>query len=110
MRIIAFVLTAVIQLAAAAAGFVILLLSMNGYNERDAAPGIYLYVALGLGSVLALGLLSAFGAKWLVEKRSFGGAGAAATAVLCFAALGVAILVFSFFAAIVAAEVTRGAR
>lgn len=110
MRIIAFILTAVIQLAAAAAGGLLLLLGMNGYNERDAAPGLYLYAALGLGSVLALGLLSAFGAKWLVEKRSFGRAGAAATAVVGFAALGGVILIFSFFAAIALAEVVRGSR
>lgn len=110
MRIIVFILTSAIQLAAAAAGFLLLLLGMNGYNERDAAPGLYLYIALGLGSVLALGLLSAFAAKWLVEKRSFGRAGAAATAVVGFVALGALILIVSFFAAIAAAEAMRGAR
>lgn len=110
MRIIVFILTAVIQLAAAAAGFLLLVLGMNGYSGRDAEPGLYLYIALGLGSTLALGLASAFTARWLVEKRSFGRAGAAATAVVGFAALGGLILIVSFFAAIAAAEAMRGAR
>ncbi len=110
MRIIAFALTAVIQLAAAAAGFLFLLLGMNGYNERDAAPGLYLYIALGLGGALAVGLASAFAARWLVEKRSLGGAAAAAIAVLGSLVLGGLILIFSFVAAIVLAEVTRGSR
>ena len=110
MRVIVFILTAVIQLAVAAAGGLLLLLGMNGYNERDAEPGLYLYAALGLVSVLGLGLASAYAAGWLVERRSFGRAGAAATAVLGSAALGGLIVVVSFFAAIVLAEITRGSR
>lgn len=110
MRIIVFTLTAVIQLAATAAGFVILLLSMNGYNERDATPGIYLYIALGLVSALGLGLGSAFAARRLVERKSYGRLAAAATSVLGFSVLGGLILVFSFIAAIVLAEVVRGRR
>ena len=110
MRIIVFILTAAIQLAAAAAGGLLLLLGMNGYNERDALPGLYLYVALGLGSALGLGLASAFAARWLVAKRSFGSWGASATAVLGFSVLGGVILVVSFFAAIALAEVMRGTR
>lgn len=110
MRIIAFILTAVIQVAVAAAGGLFLLLGMNGYSGRDAEPGLYLYAALGLISAPGLGLASAFASGWLVEKRSFGRAGAAATAVLSFAALGGLIVVVSFFAAIVLAEAMRGAR
>lgn len=110
MRIVAFILTAVIQLAAAAAGGLLLLLGMNGYSERDAAPGLYLYASLGLISALGLGLASAYAARWLVERRSFGRAGAAATAVLGFVVLGGLIVVVSFFAAIALAEIMRGKR
>ena len=110
MRIIVFILTAVIQLAAAAAGGLVLLLGMNGYSERDATPGLYLYAALGLISALGLGLASAFASRWLVERRSFGRAGAAATAVLGSVALGGLILIVNFFAAIVLTEIMRGNR
>lgn len=108
MRIIVFILTALIQLAAAAAGFLLLLLGMNGYSERHAAPGLILYIALGLGSALGLGLASAFVVKRLVERRSLGGLAASTIAVLGFSVLGGLILFVSFFAAIVVAEVMRG--
>lgn len=110
MRIIVFALTAVVQLAAAAAGLLFLLLGMNGYSERQATPGLIFYVALGLVSALALGLLSAFAAKRLVERKSFGVLAASATAVLGFSVVGGLVLVISFFAAIVLAEVMRGMR
>lgn len=110
MRIIVFILTALIQLAAGAAGFLLLLLGMNGYNERQAAPGLVLYVAVGLGSALGLGLASAFVARRLVERKSFGGLAASATAVLSFSVLGGVVLVAGFLGAIVLAEVMRGMR
>lgn len=110
VRIIAFILTCLIQLAAAAAGFLLLLLGMNGYSERQASPGLILYLALGVGSALGLGFASAFAVKRLVVKRQFGGLAASATAVIGFSVLGGLILVVSFFAAIVVAEVMRGMR
>jgi hypothetical protein len=110
VRVIVFILTALIQLAAAAAGFLLLLLGMNGYSERQATPGLILYIALGVGSALGLGLASSFVVKRLIERRSFGALAASATAVLGSSALGGLVLVVSFFAAIVLAEVVRGMR
>jgi hypothetical protein len=107
MRIIVFILTATIQLVAAVAGYFILLLSMNGYSGSDASPGLSLYIALSLGSALGLGLASAFVAKRLVERKGFGGLAASATAVIGFSLLGGLILIISFFAAIILAEVIR---
>ena len=108
MRIIVFILTAVIQLAAAAAGFLLLLLGMNGYSEDQATPSLILYIALSIVSALGLGVGSAFAAKLLVERKSFGSLWAAATAVLGSSILGGLILVVGFFAAIVLAEIVRG--
>jgi hypothetical protein len=110
VRIIVFILTAVIQLAAGAAGLLLLLLGMNGYSERQAAPGLILYVALGLGSALGLGIASAFVVKRLVERKAFSGLAASVTSVAGFAVLGGLILIVSFFAAIALAEVMRGMR
>jgi hypothetical protein len=110
MRIIVFILTAVIQLAFAAAGFLLLLLGMNGYSERQATPGLLLYIVLGLGSAIGLGFGSSFVAKRLVEKRSFGSLAASATAVISVSILGGLILVAAFVAAIVLAEIMRGMR
>lgn len=110
MRIIVFILSALIQIAAAAAGFIILLLSMNGFNERDATPGIYLYIFLSFVSALGLGLASGFVAKRLVQKKAYGKVAASAIAVLGFSVLGGLILIGSFIAAIVLAEIVRGMR
>ena len=108
VRIIVFVLTAMIQLAAAAGGLLFLLLGMNGYSERQATPGLILYAALSLGSALGLGIASAFVVKRLLERKSFGSLAASVTSVLGFAIIGGIILVGSFFAAIAVAEVMRG--
>jgi Na+-translocating ferredoxin:NAD+ oxidoreductase RnfE subunit len=108
MRIIVFILTAVIQLAVAAAGFFLLLLGMNGYNDKQSTPGLLLYIVLGTGSALVLGLVSALAAKRLVERSSFGGLAASVTAVFSFSVIGAVILFAGFFAAIALAEVMRG--
>lgn len=108
MRIIVFILTALIQLAVATAGFFILLLGMNGYSEAQATPSLILYVVLGIGSAFGLGVVSALVAKRLVERRSFGGLAASVTAIVSFSIIGALILFASFFAAIALAEVMRG--
>lgn len=110
MRIIVFILNALIQLAAAAAGFILLLLGMNGFGERDATPGLYLYIAVNLAGAAALGLGSAFVAGRLVKKRAYSGLAASAVAVLGFSVLGGLVLVVSFFAALIVADTMRGMR
>lgn len=107
MRIIVFVLTALIQLVGAGAVFLLLLLGMNGYSESQATPGLILYIVVGLGSALGLGLASSFVVKRLVERRGFGRLAASATAIFGFLILGGFILVVSFFAAILLAELMR---
>jgi Na+-translocating ferredoxin:NAD+ oxidoreductase RnfE subunit len=110
MRIVVFIIAAVIQLVAAAFGFLILLLSMNGYSEEQATPSLILYIALSVLSALALGGAGAFAAKRLAERTSLGGFGASAICVICSAILGVLILIVVFFASIVFAEIVRSMR
>jgi len=108
MRIIVFFITVVIQLAAAAFMFLILLLGMNGYSERQATPSLIFYIALSVMSALGLGGASAFAAKRLAERTSLGGLGASAISVICSAIIGAVILIAGFFAALVLAEIVRG--
>jgi hypothetical protein len=110
MRIVVFVVNAVIQLAAAAAGFLLLLLGLNGFGERQANPSLLFYIVLSVGSAVGLGGASAFASKWLAGKKSLGGLGASAIAVVVFAVLGVLILVVGFFVALFIAEAMRGRR
>lgn len=59
MKIIAFVLTFLINAAIGAAAFVALIMVLNGFQERDAVWGIYLYVGLALAACLILSMIAA---------------------------------------------------
>ncbi|HVF66126.1 MAG TPA: hypothetical protein VM914_00580 [Pyrinomonadaceae bacterium] len=110
MRIIVFVINAVVQLAAAAVGFFLLLLGLNGFSERQANPGLLFYIVLGVASAVGLGVASAFAAKWLTQRRSMGALGASAIAVPVFAVVGVLILIVGIFVAALIASAMRGGR
>ena len=110
MRIIVFLINAVIQLAAAAVGFFLLLLGLNGFSERQSNPSLLFYIILSVGSAVGLGGASAFAAKWLAGKKSLGGLGASAIAVVVFSVVGVLILVAGFFVSLLVAEAMRGRR
>jgi hypothetical protein len=110
MRIIVFIINAVIHLAAAAVGFFMLLLGLNGFSERQANPSLLFYIILSVGSALGLGVASAFAAKWLAQKKSLGALGASAIAVPVFSVVGVLILVVVFFVAVLIASAMRGGR
>lgn len=110
MRIIVFVLNAVIQLAAAAVGFFLLLLGLNGFSERQSNPSLLFYIILSAGSAAGLGVASAFASKWLAQRKSMGALGASAIAVPVFAVVGVLILIVVFFVAVFIASAMRGGR
>jgi len=110
MRIIVFVINAVIQLAAAAISFFMLLLGLNGFTERQANPALLFYIVLGVGSAVGLGVASAVASKWLTQRRSMGALGASAIAVPTFAVVGVLILIVGFFVAALIASAMRGGR
>ena len=107
MRIIVFVVTALIQIAVAVFGFFALILGLNGYHENDATPSIVFYIALGFLSALGLGAAGAYAAKRLAEKPSLGKFLASAIAIIGFAIIGAVILVIGWFAALFLAEIIR---
>ena len=110
MRIIVFALNAVIQLAAAAVGFFMLLLGLNGFSERQSNPSLLFYIIVSVGSAVGLGVASAFASKWLSQRKSVGALGASAIAVPVFAVVGVLVLVVGFFVAVFIASAMRGSR
>lgn len=110
MKILVFIVIASIQVAAAAVGFFLLLIGMNGYSERQATPSLILYIVLSLTSALGLGAAGLFAVKRLVGKRSWGALAASAVTVIGSSALGVILLLASLVAAIALAEVLRGMR
>lgn len=110
MRIIVFVVVAVVQLGAAAFGLLVLIMGMNGFSERDATPGLLFYVVLAMASSVALGVGGALAAKRLAAGRRMGGLAASAIAVTCASTLGVVVLVGGFFGALAIASVMHGSR
>lgn len=110
MAIIVFIFTALIQAAVSAAGFFMLILGMNGFNERDAKPGLLFYVLLGVATTLGLALGSALAANGFVKKKAMGKLAAAALSVFGFSAVGVVIMIVGFFVALLIASIMHDMR
>ena len=107
MGIIVLILIVVFQLAAAAVGFFVLLVGLNGYSERQATPGLILYIALSLISAFGLGAAGPFAVKRLANGTSLGRFGASAIVVVVFCIIGVVVLFAGFVASVALAEVLR---
>ena len=110
MRIVVFILNALIQLSAAAVGFFLLLLGLNGFGERQATPGIIFYIVMCVLSALAPPNASALTANRLAAKQSLGNVGGSLISVMIFSVVGVVVLVVIFFAAVFIAAAMRGSR
>lgn len=106
MKIIVFILTAVIQLAIGAIAFFMLLVGLNGFSEEDATPSLIMYIVLTLASAVGFGFASVYAAKRL-SQTSLGAFGAAAIAVVGCAIVGAVILIVGWFVAIFLAEIVR---
>ena len=104
MTVIVFILTAVIQAAVSAAGVFMLILGMNGFHERDAKPGLLVYVLLGVATTLVLAVVSALAANGLVKKKAMGRLAAGALSVFGFSAAGAVIMIVGFFVALLIAS------
>lgn len=110
MRILVFIVVAAVQLAAAACIFVLLLLGLNGFSEREAQPGLVFYIVLALASSAGLGFAGAWFTKWLTARRGMGGLGAAAIAVVSSSTAGLVVLGVAFIGAVILASIMHGSR
>lgn len=110
MRVITYVITAVVQLAAGFAGFFILLLGLNGFSEREATPSLILYVAVSLITIFGNGVLALGLGKRFARKPTIGDAGGYVIATLLVLLIGVVVLVVSLFAGFVLASVIHDMR
>ena len=108
MKITVFLVTALITLIVAAAGFFILLLGLNGYSERQATPSLILFLVFSVLSILGFGALAVFTAKFAVKKNWVGTSGAAFVATISSSIVACLVLIVGLFIAFVLAEVVRG--
>ena len=86
-KIIAALLTLLINVAAGVAVFFVMLLAMNGYNESDAAYGLGAYIVLAVAVTILMTAGAFLTAGYLIRK-TFGSVAAVLIAVLVFSVFG----------------------
>jgi len=106
VKIIAFLLTAIVNAAAGVAIFFIMLLVMNGYSESDATWGLGVYIILALSVTLTMGAGAAFMVNLLVKKE-YSAVVSALVAVLLFSIVGIGLKVVCSGIGVGIAEIVR---
>ncbi len=105
-KVIAFVITLIINFAAGVAIFFFMLLAMNGFSEADAEYGLGAYIILGI----IVTLLMSTGAGLLVHallKRNFGKIVAALIAIPIFSVAGICLEIVLSIIGVLIAEYVR---
>ncbi len=105
MKILLYLVIAILQLVAAVFGFFILLLGLNGFSERQATPSLMFFIALSLVTIFGDGALRI----WVVRLlgRKLGAGAAAAISTIGVVIFGVVVLIVGLFAAFMLAEVVH---
>src|SRR5688500_13854230 len=106
IKIVAFFVTLVINIAAGVVIFFFMLLGMNGFSESDANYGLGAYIILGI----LVTLLMSTGAVLLVHillKRNLGKAVAALIAVPIFSVVGTGLKIVSCVIGLLIADYVR---
>ena len=110
MRIIVFIVNALVHLCASAVGLFMLILGLNGFSGREAEPGLLFYVVANALAALGLGAAGALAAGRIAAKRSVGGFAAGAIAVAASFVVGMVLLATAFLAAVLLAQYMHGSR
>ena len=107
MRITVFLVTAIVEFAAAVFGFFILLVGLNGFSERQATPSLIFYIVFCLMSSFLISFLGTIVAKTIVNKQWLGKAVAAIVSIILSSTIGVVFVVIAVFASLILAEFLR---
>lgn len=91
-------------------GLLVLVLALNGFSERQAMPGMLVYVVLCFLTAVGSAALSALLTKKLVQRRGMTDIGAGAISMAGFTAIGVVLIVIYLFLAVGIAELMRSLR
>lgn len=104
MKVETFLITALINIGIGAFLFFMLIISMNGFSEDEATPGLVLFIVWALISSLGAGALSFLSVKYLTEKKSFNRWLAALLAIVVFVIIGAAVNFVGIIAAVLLAS------
>ena len=105
-KIVTFLITFLINVAAGIVMLFGMLLALNGFNESDGIYGLITYVLLAVLITLAASSLAAYVVHLLV-KRQYHSAVAASIAIVLFSVPGVVLIVVCTFVGILIAEFVR---
>ncbi len=86
-KVLAFVITLILNIAIGVAVFFVLLLAMNGYSESDANYGFIAYIILALIVSLLMSSAAALVAN-ILQKRKFSGVVSSLIAIVAFTGVG----------------------
>lgn len=107
MQILNFFITALVNIGIAFILFFFLIIGLNGYSEKQATPGLILFIVWSLLFSLLAAVLSVLTAKYLIGKKSFGSISAVAIASPVFIIVGGIAGFLGVFAAVALIEALR---
>lgn len=107
MQILNFLLAALFNIGIGFVWLFFLIIGLNGYSEKQATPGLILYVVWALFFTLLASVLSVLTAKYLVGKKSFRPISAVAVSSPIFIIVGGALNFVGIFAAAALIEASR---
>jgi len=102
-----FLVTALINIGIGAVLFFILIISLNGFTEEQAAPGLILFIVWALLCSLVAGILSFLSVKYLIENKSFNSLLAALSAIAIFIIIGALVNFVGIIAAVILTSAMR---
>lgn len=105
-KIIAFLVTLLLNIAIGVAVFFFMLLSMNGFSESDANYGFVTYIVLAILVSLSMASLAAI-AVHLFMKRSFSAITASLISIVLFTVVGIALKVVCSIIGVLIADFVR---
>lgn len=106
MKIVAFILTFLINIVAGVVVFFLMLLAMNGYSESDASYGLGAYIVLAIIVTLLMSTGAAFVAHVLL-KRKYTSLVSVLIAVPIFSVIGVGLKIVCSVIGVAIAEYVR---
>ena len=95
-----FLTTALINIAVGAIAFFMLILSLNGFSEKQAESGLILFIGWALLSACITGILGSMSAIYLIKEKSFNVWLASFLAITTFVVVGLISNIVGFFAAV----------
>jgi hypothetical protein len=105
-KIIAFLVTLILNIAIGVAVFFFMLLAMNGFSESDANYGFITYIVLAILVSLSMASLAAV-AVHLLMKRSFSAITASLISTGLFTVVGIALKVVCSIIGVLIADFVR---